>query len=193
MFENDELINELENNTIFFWYNGYISQEVMEEFLSILKNKLKIELDIKKIKQLLSIFIEQLQNVINYSSKKKKDEHGKVRFSRGIVCFGQNNRDNSFFIKCGNPIDNEISDTFKEYLEQVSSMNTEELRMFYKEKLNNAKGKLNISGAGLGIIDMARKGDKFEYTIKEINDIYSFYSVKISVEHTNGLGTTGST
>ena len=60
-------------------------------------------------------------------------------------------------------------------------MNADELKLFYKETLNN--GTMNIKrGGGLGLIDIARKsGEKLQYNIREINDSFSFFTLTVKI------------
>ena len=66
-------------------------------------------------------------------------------------------------------------------IDEVNAMSSEELKSKYRETLDHgqvsAKG-----GAGLGIIDIARKsGNKLEYDFKQVNEKYCFFSLSVKV------------
>ena len=67
-------------------------------------------------------------------------------------------------------------------LEQVNAMDKEELKAYYKEIIKN--GQISSKGgAGLGLIDMARKsGEKMEYAFDQIDDRLSFFTLQIKVK-----------
>lgn len=72
-------------------------------------------------------------------------------------------------------------DSFKQRLESINAMSPEDLKILYKEILNNDRLS-EKGGGGLGMIDIARKtGQKLNFNFAEINDKYSFFSLNIKV------------
>jgi hypothetical protein len=56
-----------------------------------------------------------------------------------------------------------------------------ELKAFYKEVLNEEEF-TGSGGAGLGIIDMARKsGQKIDYSFDSVSENHCFYSLQVKV------------
>ena len=90
-----------------------------------------------------------------------------------------------YTIFTGNYILNENISGLKNRLDKVNSLNKEELKVYYKEVLNNGEMSLK-GGGGLGMIDIARKtGEKIEYKFLEINDKISFFTLNIKVTQQN--------
>jgi len=86
----------------------------------------------------------------------------------------------------GNYIKNDKVSGFKSKLDKINSLSHDELKTYYKEMLNNEQMS-EKGGAGLGMIDIARKtGEKLKYNFVELANGYSFFSLNIKVvSHTN--------
>jgi hypothetical protein len=66
-------------------------------------------------------------------------------------------------------------------IEDINSLSPEGLKERYKQVLNNGNIS-NKGGAGLGIIDIARKsGSKLEYKFNHHNDSLSFFSLTVRI------------
>ena len=89
--------------------------------------------------------------------------------------------DGEYSIMTGNFIANENVELMEGRLDRINAMDKDELKMYYKEVLNN--GEMSAKGGGgLGMIDIARKsGKKLEYKFDHIDDEYSFFSLNIKV------------
>ena len=60
-------------------------------------------------------------------------------------------------------------------------MNIDELKIYYRDMLGGSKLSKK-GGAGLGIIDIARKSkNKIEFNIKNVSENYSFVSLGITL------------
>jgi UDP-N-acetylglucosamine pyrophosphorylase len=89
--------------------------------------------------------------------------------------------DNKYSIFTGNYILNENIHGLKTRLDEVNSLNKEELKEYYKKVLNNGEMSLK-GGGGLGMIDIARKtGEKLGYNFLEIDNKVSFFTLNIKV------------
>ena len=96
-----------------------------------------------------------------------------------LVCRDANNR---YSIITGNPILQEHVATLKQKIDGVNAMTREELKRHYQEALSNSELSTK-GGAGLGMIDMARKsGNRLVYQFEPLNDRYSFFSLIITID-----------
>jgi hypothetical protein len=69
----------------------------------------------------------------------------------------------------------------REKIEKMNAMTPEQLRAYYQEMLSVAELS-EKGGAGLGILDMARKSRMpLEYEFIPIDDNYSFFILAISI------------
>ena len=96
-----------------------------------------------------------------------------------MVC---RNSENRYSIVTGNHILNTNVESLKGKIDKVNAMTGEELKTYYREALGNsvlsAKG-----GAGLGMIEMARKsGNRIEYRFDPVNDRLSFFSLIVKID-----------
>ena len=168
----------LQEDGIIFSFSGPMSHEIIEGIGSAIRVKIGegAEGDKKAALKVFAIFVEQVENVINYSVEKDYEES---QLSFGIVVIGK--KDGYFFISGGNKIHSSKVEKLKSNLDKLTGMNKEELKLYYKEKRRASKED-DSKGAGIGFIEMARKSTKpIEYSFQEIDDAYSFFTIKISI------------
>jgi Family of unknown function (DUF6272) len=168
----------LEKDGIIFSFSGPMNHEIIEGIGNAIRIKIGSgEGGDKQIAlKVFSIFVEQVENVINYSVEKDSSDN---EMSFGIVVVGK--QDGLFFISGGNKIENEKEQKLKIYLTQLASMNKDELKELYKEK-RRAENEIGSKGAGIGFIEMARKSTKpIEFSFQKIDERYSFFTIKISI------------
>ena len=171
------LKNALDQNGILFTYNGPVNQELIREFADLIKMKMELTAPSKVVLKTTVIFIEQIQNIMNYSAEKSTDE----TFGKGAgVCIIGKETDH-YFIMCGNLVENNRKKQLIEKLDKIIKMSRDELKTFYKKqrKKNPAP---DSKGAGLGFIDMARKAHKpLEYYFNDIDEKHCFFNLKVTV------------
>ncbi len=169
---------DLEQDGIIFSFSGPMSHEIIEGIGSAIRVKIGEgkDGDRKAALKVFSIFVEQVENVINYSVE--KDTAGSD-MSFGIVVVGK--KDGLFFISGGNRIEAEKQNKLEDYLTKLAAMDKSELKIYYKERRRAEKTE-ESKGAGIGFIEMARKSSKpLEFSFRKIDDIHSFFTIKISI------------
>lgn len=132
-----------------------------------------------EIFNVFSIFIEQTQNIKNYIAAKAAQGLSREIETSSIVCIGKT--DEGYFVHAGNMVENRDIPYLKEKLDALSGKSKEELKQLYKEHM-----KKNLdpeqSGAGMGLIDIARKAAKpVSYSFNPLGSDYSFYEIKVMV------------
>jgi hypothetical protein len=90
-----------------------------------------------------------------------------------------------YSVTTGNAVDNSKIADLKRLLEQVNSLEKDELTELYKKQIK--EGRLSDKGgAGLGFIDIKRKtGRNLEYHFLPINEQTSFFLLTSSVPRVN--------
>lgn len=164
----------LEDNGIFFSFNGYISQNVLGGMGDAIETKL-LELNVKNsiASRVFAVFTEQMQNVMNYSknrSANSRDEHE----SLGISVVGFSEEKQKHFIGSGNFIEREDMKVLVEKLDKINSMDREGLKIYYKEIRRSGEG-VHKRGAGLGFLEMARKATeplKYKFLETESGELF---------------------
>lgn len=173
---------ELKKKNILFSYSGPVSQDSLEGVAGSLRRNLEYqEAGNKTTLSVFSIFVEQVQNILNYSAENLgppgKDEC-ELRFGVIVICRGEGG---DYYIYCGNRVYNKDVPGLGAKVEEVRRLDRDELKALYKKRRKMAPG-LESKGAGLGIIEMARKaGSPLEYSFVTIDDTYSFFSIKVMV------------
>lgn len=131
----------------------------------------------KMKKKVYNVLVECLQNLYHHMDD-VADTCGEINRS-AIFMIGKLN--NCYTITTGNYIFSENVSGLKSRLDEVNSLNKEELKEYYKKILNNGEMSLK-GGGGLGMIDIARKtGEKLEYNFLEIDNKVSFFTLNIKV------------
>jgi hypothetical protein len=166
----------MEEKNIMLVYCGEFSQDLNKILLSFIERKFKAEnIEDSIRRRIFNIMVEVLQNV----SKNKIDNPGSANDVSPIFMLGSTEKD--FLMISSNIIKNGNIETLKNRLDQVNSLDKEGLKTLYRETRLNSSF-TSSSGAGIGLIDIARKSEnKIEYSFEEINSDYSIFSLLIRI------------
>ncbi|KUO78724.1 MAG: hypothetical protein APF81_20225 [Desulfosporosinus sp. BRH_c37] len=175
-----EIQKMLGDSHILISFSGRFSQGIIQELGEAIKEHMKNEDNPKnKIYNVFSIFIEQTQNINNYFAIKKNDIINEEITSSAIVCIGKSKED--YFIWSGNLVNNSDVHPLNEQLNLIRSLNKDELKKLYKEQLKKDI-QPGQNGAGMGLIDIARKSSlPIEYSFEERDKSFTFYELKAIV------------
>ena len=115
--------------------------------------------------------VECLQNISKHADDFGTNEY--MFSGRGIFLVAKGKDD--YTVTTGNAVENTKIEDLKKLLEQVNSLDKEELTELYKKQIK--EGRLSDKGgAGLGFIDIKRKtGKNLDYHFLPINDDTSFF------------------
>jgi hypothetical protein len=128
-------------------------------------------------KKVAFLMAECFQNVIRHSEISPKavglPEYSGFFMTRNIA--------GEYYIASGNLIENQYVANLKSKIENINKLSPEELKDLYMKVLGtdeiNSKG-----GAGLGLIEMARKsGRKLESHFRKINEKLAFFYIQILI------------
>ncbi len=172
-----ELQNYLSQNGILISFSGRFSQAIIEELGEAVKKYLESEEHPKNdIFNVFSIFVEQTQNIKNYCESKKFLTSYERIANSCIVTIGKCEGGN--YISSGNIIENSDAEKLTAHIEELIPLDKISLKKRYKEQLKQEllPGSL---GAGVGLIDIARKASKpLMYTVSRIDQQFSFFTLK---------------
>ncbi|MFW6007410.1 MAG: SiaB family protein kinase [Halanaerobiales bacterium] len=175
-----KLRNNLNKHGVIMSFTGPFSQGIIEEIGEALRNYLQGKNNSRgEIIKVFSIFIEQTQNIKNYAFQfADAKEQEKVLLS-GILNIGY--KDDKYFVSSGNIVKKENMEELKERLEKINSYSEKELASVYRKKLRASKNE-DSRGAGLGLIEMARKSsEKLHFKFEKNNDEYCFFTLTIKI------------
>lgn len=168
---------------IIFCYSGPVVQEGLEGISQTLRKKLQAdEVGFAVSQAIFSIFVEEMQNILNYSAEKQvfHESEETVSLSCGIFLIGTN--ENGYFLYCGNQVYTKDVPYLSDKIEEIRPMSKDELKALYRERRKQTPAQ-SSKGAGLGLIEIARRsGSSIEYKFTKVNESCSFFSIFTSVE-----------
>lgn len=166
----------MEENYIMLVYCGEFSQELNKTLLAFTERKFKADnVEDNTRRKVFNIMVEVLQNI----SKNKIEKTGSTPDIESVFMLGANTE--HFLIISSNLIRNEKIETLKNRIDQVNSLDKEGLKNLYKDVRLNSNFS-DKSGAGIGIIDIARKSEnRLEYSFEQKTDEFSMFSLLIKI------------
>ncbi len=172
-----QFYRQLQEKGIIFSFSGPISQSLLEGIGQTLKQKMSLEeTSTNIIQKVFSIFVELMQNIINYSAQRVTSEEAEQEISYGVLIVGKEGQ--HFYIISGNYIQEEQEAALRDKLTRIRSMDKTELKQFYKQQ-RRMQVEDASKGAGLGFIEMARKASQpIEFNIARMGDSCSFFVMK---------------
>jgi hypothetical protein len=168
----------MEKGNIMLSFKGEVTSDLLTSILQIMESKMETLEEPPKIKKkVYNILVECLQNLYHHLD----DDDFKTKINEKSALFMIRKVEGEYSIMTGNFIANENVELMQGRLDRINAMDKAELKVYYKEVLNN--GEMSAKGGGgLGMIDIARKsGKKLEYNFNKIDDEYSFFSLNIKV------------
>jgi hypothetical protein len=176
-----DIYDKMERNNILLSFKGEITSDLLTSILQIMENKMdNMQEEPRMKKKVYNVLVECLQNLYHHLDEITETDE-KIRSA--IFTIGK--LDNKYSIVTGNYILNENINGLRTRLDEVNSLNKDELKEYYKRILNNGEMSLK-GGGGLGMIDIARKtGEKLEYNFLEIDNKVSFFTLNIKVSNQN--------
>ncbi len=170
------LFSRIENRDFEYVYRGYFSHNISKKILSLADINIQKTIGPTTIqKRIYYIMVEGLQNITMHQDE---IEEGLDKYP-GI--FAIQKQGDYYFVTTGNLVLNDKIPPLKEKIKKINSLDKEELKQFHKEILRSGviseKG-----GAGLGLIEMARKsGNKLVASFELVSDQYSYFYLQTKI------------
>ncbi|MDF2564028.1 MAG: hypothetical protein K0Q53_423 [Massilibacillus sp.] len=174
-----DLQRHLQKNGVLITFSGRFTQEIIEELGDAVKKYMETESTQHKTHDVFAVFIEQTQNVKNYASSQSEFANGEKIANSGIVAIGKDAE--GYFVSSGNMLTTTDVELLKDKLAVITSLDKIGLKKLYKEQIKKTLDP-ESTGAGLGLIDMARRASgKLQYSIQDIDEQLSFFTLKVQV------------
>lgn len=157
-------------------YRGQFNKSITDELLLFAEKDLSHTSGKGALKRrIFFIMVEGLQNVTRHQNEITREDTLYDGF------FVIQRRPKHYIITTGNIIENQNIDSLKDKLDTVNNLDKSELKKYYLEKLNT--GSLSDKGgAGLGLIEMARKsGNKLYFDFMRIDDNHTYFYFQTTV------------
>ena len=173
----DEYSTIMNEDNVVLAFKGSISSDVLTSLLQVAENKLETMNESPKLKKkIFNILVECFQNVYHHLDGNETIDEDTESATLMVGKEGD-----EYVIMTGNHIEYDKVQKLKDKIDMVNSMDLDQLKSLYREVLNNEEI-TDKGGAGLGIIDIARRsGRELEYEFRDVNDIHSYFNLTIKV------------
>jgi len=157
-------------------FNGPISRSLIEELGNALKTYLQAEnAGSSEALDVFSAYIEMTQNIRQYSVQRgMPDAIATVVIAR--------TDSGHYVVSAGNLVDNADGERLVERVESLRSQDKAQLKATYKEQLRKPRDAEQVTGAGLGLIDIARRSSAaLEATLTPHDSDRAFFSLSVVI------------
>lgn len=172
------LHDEMASNGFSLVYEGEFSHEVMKMFTSMAERDMDKSNEDKSVKRkVFHVMVECLQNMTKHSDDVDKNDG----VGNGLFIVGK--KDGYWSVITANKILKEKIDGLKASIDNINSLNKDDLNALYKKQIR--EGSLSEKGgAGLGLIDIARKtGRQLDYQFLPLEDKANyFFLLKVRID-----------
>lgn len=175
-----EIYQQLVSDNLSLIYQGNFSDDVTAKILHLSENNIDNKGDLVKLKRKISfILVECFQNIIRHKEQFKDEEIAEN--SSGL--FITRNIGNDYFITSANMLETQEVESLREKLKNINSLSKDDLKELYLRTLENSEIS-ERGGAGIGLIEMARKsGNKLEFDFEEIDKKFSYFYLRIWISN----------
>ena len=183
-FDLIEYSKMLQDRNISIIYSGPVWAESINGFSETLQNRLDLSgMPFNAAQSVFSVFVEQLNNMIMYSEEKEylsTTDGNCYEVSKGIFTFGAS--DGIYFVQSGNLIKTSSIPNLEKRLNYLNSLDKKELRQYYKEQIKSENENPESKGAGVGLIEIARRASsKIEFDFTPQDDDMSYFSMYVTI------------
>ncbi len=166
-----------EPTDILLVYQGKFNSQTTKSVLLLAERNIESITEDAGIKRkVFNILVECLQNVVKHGEELENlDQVNTIP----VLMIGRD--DNHYIIVSGNTMFTEQVDELKSRIDRINKLDKEGRKQLYKQIMrDNAMSEKG--GAGLGLVDMARKsGENLSYDFNKIDNKLSFFSFKTTV------------
>jgi hypothetical protein len=164
---------------LMFVYRGVVTNENSVPLLMLLEKEMEnSEFGFVGRKRLFMFVLESLQNVSRHSGKSEHADMSLVVYSK---------TDEGYTVTTGNVLPVSSINELKIKLEEINNLDTKEIRNVYRQMLSTAEFS-NKGGAGLGLIEMAKKtGNKLDYDFVPLDNEFAYFILSKTVD-SGGVG-----
>jgi hypothetical protein len=168
------LRTDFNRNRILLSFNGPISRSLIEEIGNALRNYLQADNALPAAAMdVFSIYIEMTQNIRHYAQRRGYDDIE----SAATVVVARDAQDR-YLIQAGNLVEAADGEVLLARINELAGLDKAQLKAAYKTQLRQPREAGTSSGAGLGLIDVARKSSlPLKATLSQIDGQRAFFSL----------------
>lgn len=159
---------------IMLCFNGPISRSLIEEIGNALRNYLCAEqVQPSSAMDVFAVYIELTQNIRHYARLKNWADQ-----DAGATVVVSRDGEGRYVVSAGNLVDRADGEVLLARVGELSQLDKAQLKAAYKEQLRKPRQDEDVSGAGLGLIDIARKSSApLQASLREFSDGRAFVSL----------------
>ena len=173
------LNTEMQKQGIHFYYSGLVTQDMLVCIGNALrKNILLSSPQTASREAVFSVFVEQMQNLIQYSAiHESTDENNEFGF--GVIAMGVDQ--GRCFIDCGNRIEQKDAESIRTSLNHIKTLDRKQLKEHYRNLLKQEPPE-GSKGGGIGFVEIALRAEAgFEFNIADIDDHVAFFNLRVFI------------
>ena len=169
------LREELNQHHIMLCFNGPISRSLIEEIGNALREYLAAEhVTPSAAMDVFAVYIEMTQNIRHYTRERNWNEQD----SSATVLVSRDSQ-GRYVVSAGNLVEMADGEALVNSIERLRQLDKTQLKAAYKEQLRRPREADSLSGAGLGLIDIARKASEpLQTNLAPANDGRAFFSLR---------------
>ena len=171
------IFSQNSDQKIIIEYEGILDQSHITEFDEKIEENIE---NIGFVSNILTIMVEQCQNIIHYS--KNVDNDSEELTSEGFVSFIETNQKYIFNTK--NILSQKDKEKIVPKLEEILSLDRQEIRKRYKE-LRRTGENAHTKGGGIGLYEIAKRCNTMEYYFEKINENKYIFSLSSIINKVN--------
>lgn len=163
---------------ILLCFNGPISRSLIEEIGHALRNYLKAEeARPSAVMDVFGTYIEMSQNIRHYAVAQN---YGDLEASATVVV--ARDAEGRYLVSAGNLVQTEDGQALIERIESLARLDKAALKQAYKQQLHQPREENATTGAGLGLLDIARKSSApLAASLTPLSTERAFFSLRATI------------
>ncbi|PAU78084.1 biofilm regulation protein kinase SiaB [Halomonas salipaludis] len=166
------------HDRIMLCFNGPISRSLIEEIGKALRNYLDTQQAAPSAAMdVFAVYIEMTQNIRHYARRQGYDDE----LAAATVAVARSDQGH-YQVSAGNLVEQADGERLVAAVEALSLLDKPALKQAYKQQLRRPRDAETPSGAGLGLIDMARKSSRpLHASLQPLSNQRSFFSLTATI------------
>lgn len=167
-----------ERDRIMLCFNGPISRSLIEEIGKALRNYLDTQQAAPSAAMdVFAVYIEMTQNIRHYA---RRQGYGDAQASATVAV--AQDADGHYLVSAGNLVETANGERLLATIEALAPLDKAALKTAYKQQLRRPRSAEEESGAGLGLLDMARKSSRpLQASLQPLPNQQSFFSLTATI------------
>jgi len=184
-FDFNQYRNMLKENNIEVIYSGPIWASGIDGLAEMLLKRLEYEdIPLSASQSVFSVFVEQMNNMLMYSAEKENQVNsngGEMKTSKGVYILGI--KDSTYFIQTGNIVTASNAKILKTRIDYLNTLDKKELRKYYRQQIMAENDNPESKGAGLGLIEIARRATELvKYEFEPLENGLQYFSMYVTIK-----------